>query len=71
MRIPVTEDDWALAQFVRKGLTEERYAVDVASDGEQGLQPATEYLSSLILGVMLPVAGAECLTMIFLPRRSF
>ena len=32
----VVEDDADLAQFLRKGLREERYAVDVAVDGEQG-----------------------------------
>lgn len=37
MRILLVEDDADLAQFLRKGLREERYAVDVAVDGEQGL----------------------------------
>jgi len=36
MRILVVEDDAPLASFIRKGLEEEHYAVDVAVDGEQG-----------------------------------
>lgn len=38
MRILLVEDDADLAQFIRKGLKEERYAVDVASNGEQGFE---------------------------------
>lgn len=56
MRILLVEDDTDLAQFVRKGLKEERYAVDVAADGEQGLQLATEHpYGLLILDIMLPL----------------
>ena len=56
MRILVVEDDTDLAQFVSKGLKEERYAVDVASDGEQGLRLATEHpYALLILDIMLPM----------------
>ncbi|MEX5217448.1 MAG: response regulator transcription factor [Nitrospira sp.] len=56
MRILLVEDDAHLAQFVGKGLKEERYAVDVAADGEQGLQLATEHpYGLLILDIMLPL----------------
>jgi DNA-binding response OmpR family regulator len=34
MRILLSEDDTALAGFVRAGLEAESYAVDVSSDGE-------------------------------------
>jgi DNA-binding response OmpR family regulator len=37
VRILLVEDDIDLAQFIAKGLREESYAVDIASDGEQGL----------------------------------
>jgi DNA-binding response OmpR family regulator len=40
MRILLVEDDADLAQFIRKGLKEERYAVDFSADGEQGLELA-------------------------------
>ncbi len=42
MRILVVEDDAPLANFVRKGLEAEHYAVDVASDGELARQMALE-----------------------------
>ncbi|MDH5639763.1 MAG: response regulator transcription factor [Nitrospira sp.] len=55
MRILLVEDDANLAQFIRKGLKEESYAVDVASDGEEGLAMAlTNPYDLLILDIMLP-----------------
>ena len=35
--ILLVEDDLNLAQFIRKGLKEEQYAVDFSADGEEGL----------------------------------
>jgi len=37
VQILVAEDDVALAQFLRKGLERQRYAVDVVHDGESVL----------------------------------
>lgn len=55
MRILLVEDDANLAQFIRKGLKEENYAVDVAADGEEGLSMAlTNPYDLLILDIMLP-----------------
>ena len=55
MRILLVEDDANLAQFVRKGLKEENYAVDVATDGEEGLALAlANPYDLLILDIMLP-----------------
>jgi len=55
MRILLVEDDLDLAQFIRKGLKEERYAVDFAADGEVGLQLAlTNPYDLLVLDIMLP-----------------
>ena len=55
MRILLVEDDLDLAQFIRKGLKEEHYAVDFASDGEEGLALALENSYDLmILDIMLP-----------------
>ena len=55
MRILLVEDDLDLAQFIRKGLKEEQYAVDFAADGEEGLQLAlTNPYDLLILDIMLP-----------------
>ncbi len=55
MRILVVEDDPDVSSFIKKGLQEERYAVDLASDGEDGLRLARENPYDLIiLDLMLP-----------------
>lgn len=55
MRILIIEDDSTLAQFLRKGLQEERYAVDAAGDGEEGFARACETAYDLIiLDIRLP-----------------
>src|SRR4026208_2524151 len=55
MRILLVEDDLTLAQFIRKGLKEEQYAVDFAADGEEGLALAlANPYDLLILDIMLP-----------------
>ncbi len=55
MRILVVEDEPGIANFVRQGLSEAGYAVDVAWNGEEGLSYAisAEY-DVLILDIMLP-----------------
>lgn len=55
MRILLAEDDPAVASFVRRGLREEQYAVDVAKDGEQALVRAqTDPYDLIILDLVLP-----------------
>jgi heavy metal response regulator len=55
MRILLVEDDRKVASFIRKGLAEEGYAVDVAPDGEMGLAMGLDRLHDVIvLDVMLP-----------------
>ena len=55
MRILLVEDDRKVASFIRKGLSEEGYAVDVAPDGETGLARGLDRLHDVIvLDVMLP-----------------
>jgi heavy metal response regulator len=55
MRLLLVEDDESVARFIIKGLREERYAVDIAVDGENGLFMAeTTPYDLLILDVMLP-----------------
>ena len=55
MRILVTEDDVALANYIRKGLESEHYAVDVALDGAQGaLMAADVGYDLLVLDLNLP-----------------
>jgi DNA-binding response OmpR family regulator len=55
MRILVVEDDKKVAAFVRKGLAEEHYVVDVCHDGTEGAAWALhdEY-DAIILDLLLP-----------------
>jgi heavy metal response regulator len=55
MRILVVEDEQKVASFIKRGLEEEGYAVDVAADGEEGLAIALECVHDLIiLDIRLP-----------------
>lgn len=55
MRILLVEDEKNVAAFIKKGLEEETYTVDVAEDGPEGLLMATESnFDLIILDVMLP-----------------
>ena len=55
MRILLVEDDSRVASFVRRGLREEQYAVDMATDGEKALFMAqTGEYDLIILDLMLP-----------------
>ena len=56
MRVLVVEDERRIADFIRKGLSEQGYAVDVAYDGEEALQwvDVAEF-DIVILDIMLPV----------------
>ncbi|HOX82931.1 MAG TPA: response regulator transcription factor [Chryseolinea sp.] len=54
-KILLVEDDSEVASFIRKGLTEEGYAVTVTFDGPTGLQTAlTNQFDVIILDLMLP-----------------
>jgi heavy metal response regulator len=55
VRILVVEDEKKVASFIKKGLEEEGYAVDVAVDGDEGLGMALERVHDLlILDIRLP-----------------
>jgi heavy metal response regulator len=62
VRVLVVEDEPGIAQFVRQGLSEAGYAVDVARDGREGLDYAlsAEY-DLLILDILLPMMDGLCL----------
>jgi heavy metal response regulator len=49
MRILVVEDEKKVASFIRQGLGEEGYAVDVATDGEEGLAMVMDQVHDLII----------------------
>lgn len=56
MRILIVEDDKKVAAFLKKGLREENYAVDVCHDGEEAVfQIQVNQYDLVILDVMLPV----------------
>ena len=55
MRVLVVEDEIELASYLKRGLEREGFAVDVAGDGELGLQMATaNSYDALVLDIMLP-----------------
>ena len=55
MRVLIVEDEKRIASFIQRGLKEERYAVDLAPDGEQGLYLAgINSYDLIILDIMLP-----------------
>ncbi len=55
MRILLVEDDAQIARFIRKGLTEAAYAVDVVATGEAALYQASvgDY-DAIVLDVIIP-----------------
>ncbi|MDP3723421.1 MAG: response regulator transcription factor [Candidatus Omnitrophota bacterium] len=58
MRILLVEDDARVASFIRRGLREEHYTVDVARDGEEALFLAqTGEYDLIILDLLLPKRG--------------
>jgi DNA-binding response OmpR family regulator len=55
MRLLLVEDDARIARFVAKGLREQSYAVDVASNGDDALyQAAINSYDLIVLDVMIP-----------------
>ena len=55
MRLLVVEDEAKTAKFLKKGLSEAGYVVDITGNGQDGLQLATEMdFDLIILDVMLP-----------------
>jgi two-component system OmpR family response regulator len=69
MRLLVVEDDAKIASFVIKGLEQSGFAVDHASNGEDGLFMAqTEPYDAAIIDVMLP--GLDGLSIIAEMRKA-
>jgi len=83
MKILVIEDELKTAKFLKKGLEEAGFVVDVAADGLEGLHLARELEFDLIvLDVMLPAldgwqvlsrlrqAGRRCLVLLLTARDA-
>jgi len=66
MRILVVEDEKKVASFIKRGLEQESYAVDIVFDGEEGENYAlTNDYDAIILDIMLPKKnGLEVLQVI-------
>jgi len=55
MRILLVEDDTGIARFIKQGLSENSFSVDVAVDGEEGVHAALHMQYDLIvLDILLP-----------------
>jgi two-component system, OmpR family, copper resistance phosphate regulon response regulator CusR len=57
MRILIVEDETSIANFIREGLEEEGYAIDLADNGKKGLQLALDNINEydlILLDWMLP-----------------
>lgn len=55
MKVLVVEDEKKVASFIKRGLEEEKYEVDTAFDGEEGLNKALgATYEVIVLDVMLP-----------------
>ena len=63
MRVLLVEDEEKVSRFVARGLKAERYAVDIAIDGNSGLDHVRAYSYDLIiLDLNLPgIPGTELL----------
>ncbi len=71
MRILIVEDSSRMAAVLKKGLTEECYAVDVAADGVTGLHMAAGGVYDLVLlDVNLPEMDGFSLLQALRARRS-
>jgi heavy metal response regulator len=69
MKLLIVEDEAKLAEYLRKGLSEEGYVVEVATNGVDGLHMATEGAHDLIvLDNMLP--GIDGIGLLAALRRS-
>src|ERR1035437_10099325 len=63
MKILLVEDEDSIANFIKEGLEEEGFTVDIARNGKTGLQMALDYLGDydvILLDWMLPgISGIE------------
>ena len=73
MKILVVEDEKKVASFLKKGLEQEYYSVDVAFDGKEGLNYifSNEY-DLIILDIIMPgVSGIDMLKELACRNKTF
>jgi two-component system, OmpR family, copper resistance phosphate regulon response regulator CusR len=83
MKILIVEDEFKTVKFLKKGLTEAGFVVDVAGDGMEGLHLAQEMdFDLVILDIMLPYldgwqvltrlrqSGEQCLVLLLTARDA-
>ncbi len=74
MRLLIVEDETSIAKFLREGLEEEGFAVDVADNGKKGLQLALDGIEEydlILLDWMLPgLNGIEICRSIRLENKT-
>lgn len=69
MRLLIVEDDKKIASFLKKGLSEAGFTVDLAENGEDGLHfGMTEQYDAAVIDIMLP--KMDGLTLIELLRQK-
>ena len=55
MKILVVEDEKKVASFIKRGLEEENFSVDIAANGEEGLYMAeSNHYDLILMDIMLP-----------------
>ena len=65
MRILLIEDDIRIVNFIKRGLEAKGYAVDTASNGQDGLDKGIQRYDLIILDVLLPArSGVEICEML-------
>ncbi|PQO26587.1 response regulator transcription factor [Blastopirellula marina] len=72
MRVLVVEDDPDLLRGLSQALREERYAVDVAADGDDGLFKSESYdYDAIVLDIMLPgINGLQLLRQLRTTKKT-
>lgn len=71
MRILLVEDDYKIANAIKKGLEQETYAVDLSYDGKDGLgQASTIEYDLIILDRMLPEVDGIKICQILRQKKS-
>lgn len=62
MRLLVVEDDKTVGQYLKRGLEEQQFQVDLVGDGQEGLDASAQRYDVIVLDLRLPsMSGMEVL----------